>query len=182
MTPVATSATLGDKNDPSRILTFARTVFGADFDDNAVVTESRYSVDEWARLPGAEVSPKQADLVPLGDLKSVDTGAAVEWIERTPTSSDEESAIRAFATIFRLGGELDDESPAGDSRNPNGLRRAISSAMTPRRFSPSSRDIRGCEPFSKPPPRRKVSTNSRQNSSEIAAKLPATISATSSLA
>lgn len=113
MTPVATSATLGDKNDPSRILTFARTVFGADFDEEAVVTESRYSVDEWATLPGAEVSRKQTDLVPLGDLKSVETGAAVEWIERTPTSSDEESAIRAFATIFRLGGELDDESQAG---------------------------------------------------------------------
>lgn len=48
ITPVATSATLGDKGDPAAMLDFARTVFGEEFDDSAVVTESRLSVEEWA--------------------------------------------------------------------------------------------------------------------------------------
>ena len=48
ITPVATSATLGDKGDPSAMLEFAGTVFGEEFDESSVVTESRLSVDEWA--------------------------------------------------------------------------------------------------------------------------------------
>ncbi|MFI8523096.1 DEAD/DEAH box helicase [Promicromonospora sukumoe] len=47
VTPVATSATLGDKGDPSTMLEFARTVFGEDFGADAVVTESRLPIDEW---------------------------------------------------------------------------------------------------------------------------------------
>ncbi|MBT0566082.1 DEAD/DEAH box helicase [Williamsia sp. CHRR-6] len=49
ITPVATSATLGDKGDPSAMLEFAGTVFGEEFDESAVVTESRLTVDEWAK-------------------------------------------------------------------------------------------------------------------------------------
>ena len=41
ITPVATSATLGDKGDPAAMLDFAETVFGEPFDADAVVTESR---------------------------------------------------------------------------------------------------------------------------------------------
>lgn len=47
VTPVATSATLGDKGDPAAMLDFAHTVFGEEFDDDAVVTESRLTLDEW---------------------------------------------------------------------------------------------------------------------------------------
>lgn len=48
VTPVATSATLGDKGDPAAMLDFARTVFGEPFDADAVVTESRLTYDEWS--------------------------------------------------------------------------------------------------------------------------------------
>lgn len=47
ITPVATSATLGDGGDPGAMLTFAHTVFGEKFPADAVVTESRLTVDEW---------------------------------------------------------------------------------------------------------------------------------------
>lgn len=48
ITPVATSATLGDKGDPNAMLEFARTVFGDDgFDEHSVITESRLSPTEW---------------------------------------------------------------------------------------------------------------------------------------
>lgn len=49
ITPVATSATLGDKGDPAAMLEFARTVFGEEFEESSVVTESRLSVEEWAQ-------------------------------------------------------------------------------------------------------------------------------------
>ncbi|WP_245701206.1 DEAD/DEAH box helicase [Sanguibacter gelidistatuariae] len=47
ITPVATSATLGDKGDPTAMVDFAHTVFGEEFGDGAVVTESRLRLDEW---------------------------------------------------------------------------------------------------------------------------------------
>lgn len=47
ITPIATSATLGDGGDAAAMLTFARTVFGEDFPADAVVTESRLTIDEW---------------------------------------------------------------------------------------------------------------------------------------
>nr|WP_240959851.1 DEAD/DEAH box helicase [Rhodococcus sp. HNM0563] len=47
ITPVATSATLGDGNDPTTMLEFAHTVFGDEFTAEAVVTESRLGLDEW---------------------------------------------------------------------------------------------------------------------------------------
>ncbi|AMY18052.1 MULTISPECIES: DEAD/DEAH box helicase [Nocardiaceae] len=50
VTPVATSATLGDGGDPTAMLDFAETVFGEAFGPDCVVTESRLSIDEWSRL------------------------------------------------------------------------------------------------------------------------------------
>lgn len=47
VTPVATSATLGDGGDPASMLAFAETVFGEVFPDDAVITESRLEIDEW---------------------------------------------------------------------------------------------------------------------------------------
>jgi ATP-dependent helicase YprA (DUF1998 family) len=55
ITPVATSATLGAKGESEPMLRFAETVFGETFPDDAVVTESRLSIDSWAspEYPGA---------------------------------------------------------------------------------------------------------------------------------
>lgn len=55
VTPVATSATLGDQDDPTAMIGFARTVFGVDFDETSVVTETRMSYDEWSRGARARV-------------------------------------------------------------------------------------------------------------------------------
>ncbi|MGP5008397.1 DEAD/DEAH box helicase [Brachybacterium tyrofermentans] len=52
VTPVATSATLGDDADPSEMLNFAQTVFGTPFTREAVVTESRVGLDAFAARSG----------------------------------------------------------------------------------------------------------------------------------
>lgn len=52
ITPVATSATLGDQGDAASMLEFARTVFGDAFDADSVIGEERLTVEEWSA--GAE--------------------------------------------------------------------------------------------------------------------------------
>lgn len=47
LTPVATSATLGGSGGSEDMLGFAQTVFGIPFEDDALVTETRKSFDEW---------------------------------------------------------------------------------------------------------------------------------------
>ncbi|WP_027860122.1 DEAD/DEAH box helicase [Marmoricola sp. URHB0036] len=58
VTPVATSATLGDKGDPAAMLDFARTVFGEDFEPDSVVTETRLGLDEWLGEPATSLVPR----------------------------------------------------------------------------------------------------------------------------
>ena len=71
ITPVATSATLGDQGDPAAMMEFARTVFGDDgFDAASVVTESRLDLIEWTAGAADRVAalgltprrPSRADL------------------------------------------------------------------------------------------------------------------------
>ncbi|MFD1811782.1 DEAD/DEAH box helicase [Rhodococcus gannanensis] len=47
ITPVATSATLGSKAEPTAMLGFAHTVFGEQFDADAVIGETRLSAAAW---------------------------------------------------------------------------------------------------------------------------------------
>ncbi|WP_029146238.1 DEAD/DEAH box helicase [Microbacterium luticocti] len=68
ITPVATSATLGDQNDPSSMIAFANTVFGERFDASAVVTETRLSAREWigdapARVAARGFRPRAVDVL-----------------------------------------------------------------------------------------------------------------------
>lgn len=110
ITPVATSATLGDKNDPNSILDFAETVFGETFTPDSVVTESRYTVGDWARLPGAAVSRTQNSLEGL-DPRALDLRSVLGWIESGVENSPDELGLRALATLFDLD---EDDSSASD--------------------------------------------------------------------
>lgn len=58
VTPVATSATLGNKGDPEAMLRFAETVFGEVFEPEAVVNESRITAEAWAGLGSGAVQGK----------------------------------------------------------------------------------------------------------------------------
>lgn len=77
MTPVATSATLGDKGDPTVMCDFARTVFGEHFDTDAVVTETRFDLDEWIGDAAAAVA--NAGFTPV-DSETFDVAAALEAV------------------------------------------------------------------------------------------------------
>lgn len=66
MTPVATSATLGDQGDPAAMVAFAKMVFGVEIPDDSVITETRLSIEEWVgdaaqELADVRVVPVEID-------------------------------------------------------------------------------------------------------------------------
>ncbi|OZM79674.1 DEAD/DEAH box helicase [Pseudonocardia sp. MH-G8] len=93
ITPVATSATLGDKGDPGVMLDFAHTVFGEPFDDGAIITESRLSLDEWTA--GAATAVADHGAVEIGVIDVVAANAAVEQLGTDP---DPETLTRTVLT------------------------------------------------------------------------------------
>jgi ATP-dependent helicase YprA (DUF1998 family) len=109
ITPIGTSATLGDKGDPSVMVDFARTVFGEEFPPEAVVTESRMSADEWTASARAD-SP-HASTTRLALTNDAIRDAVLAWRE-SATSADAADFTRVV--LARLAGvdsaTLDDEA------------------------------------------------------------------------
>ena len=98
ITPVATSATLGDKGDPLAMLGFAQTVFGEAFDADAVITESRLTLEEWVGDAPARVAAAGLAAVPVAELDVDAANAAVDALGHDPTASDVCSAV--LASLF----------------------------------------------------------------------------------
>uniref|UniRef100_A8M876 Helicase superfamily 1 and 2 ATP-binding n=1 Tax=Salinispora arenicola (strain CNS-205) TaxID=391037 RepID=A8M876_SALAI len=82
ITPVATSATLGDKGDPGTMLGFAETVFGEPFPADAVVTESRKDLAEW--VDDAETVVAEAGFGVADAFRADEVRAAVEALGADP--------------------------------------------------------------------------------------------------
>lgn len=78
ITPVATSATLGDRGDPLTMVGFAHTVFGDDFGPDSVITESRLSLDEWVGQAVSEVTAQHRVPRRLRDLNAHELGTLVK--------------------------------------------------------------------------------------------------------
>jgi ATP-dependent helicase YprA (DUF1998 family) len=106
ITPIATSATLGDQGDPAAMVAFAETVFGEPFDSSTVVTESRLGLAEWAadavaavdalRVPAHGGSDRTDRLVPTG-LEAADFAALNDDVEAAIRAADAEGGDTARA-------------------------------------------------------------------------------------
>ncbi|ADB76319.1 DEAD/DEAH box helicase [Geodermatophilus obscurus] len=81
ITPVATSATLGDKGDPAAMLEFARTVFGEEFPADSVITETRLEPSDWIGAAPSRVGELGFVPVPLDDAVVAGIAEAVEALE-----------------------------------------------------------------------------------------------------
>ena len=95
ITPVATSATLGDKGDPKVMRDFAHTVFGEQFDSDAVVTESRLSLEEWTE--GAATATAGYGPVAIGAIEVANANAAIDGLGSDP---DPEALTRAVLSAL----------------------------------------------------------------------------------
>jgi ATP-dependent helicase YprA (DUF1998 family) len=107
VTPVATSATLGDQGDPAAMVEFARTVFGEAFDETSVVTESRLDLPEWvgdaaAQVRQAGLEPKEPDLaavVAVNDAVTVLLGRKSEAAD----SLSDQIAFHVLGALYGIG-------------------------------------------------------------------------------
>ena len=104
VTPVATSATLGDDGDPGRMLEFAETVFGIPFPADSVVRETRQSMRQWvigAREGGS----------PLGGRPRALDNSLVAQVVALHTEGEEIAsrvlAERVLITLFEDGSAVD---------------------------------------------------------------------------
>lgn len=133
LTPVATSATLGDKGDPAQMIEFAHRVFGEKLDESDVVTETRLTVDEWSAgaleaLTATGAVPVEVTLPvaqrlntalgELGDLSTdapalVRTMATHLWTGLPGDSSDSTlfMSFRAHPLVHRLARAAEDARP-----------------------------------------------------------------------
>lgn len=108
ITPVATSATLGDKGDPGVMLGFAHTVFGEQFDEDAVITESRLSLDEWVGDAAAVVADAGFS---ISDVFAVsDVSAAVDAL-----GPDPDGAVLARTVLGALWTDGDNRLATADA-------------------------------------------------------------------
>ncbi|TFC50334.1 MULTISPECIES: DEAD/DEAH box helicase [unclassified Cryobacterium] len=102
ITPIATSATLGDKGDPTLMVDFANTVFGDDFDDESIITETRLSLEDWSA--GAQVSLADRGL----QYRPVDAALVTELIDAVAALGEQHRDAETltgtvFATLYSEG-------------------------------------------------------------------------------
>ncbi len=100
ITPVATSATLGSKSDPTSMLSFAHTVFGEEFDSDSVIGETRTTAKQWLSDRRPDLDRLFRPIDPLvGD--AVDTIAnAVEQSRDTVPDINPVIARAVLAELF----------------------------------------------------------------------------------
>jgi len=94
ITPIATSATLGDGGDPSAMLDFAATVFGDTFTPDAVITESRLTSAEWAGDAAERLQAAGWRAAELDDSRVADIAESVR--------AQADPAVRALAVLRGL--------------------------------------------------------------------------------
>ncbi|MFX4271935.1 DEAD/DEAH box helicase [Propionibacteriaceae bacterium Y1685] len=120
ITPVATSATLGDGGDPAAMLDFARTVFGRELGSDAVITESRLSLDEWWSTQDDPVSPELVDLLAqTGQATALsDVAEALADPDGMPDETPSDRATRRLDHAEGLVAELSRRRSAGGRDQP----------------------------------------------------------------
>ncbi|CAM2808996.1 DEAD/DEAH box helicase [Skermania piniformis] len=103
ITPVATSATLGADGDPAAMVDFAHTVFGEEFGADAVITESRLTITEWADAAEARV---QAEGWAVGELSP--TG--MEKLAQAAGAGDPHSVtVATLQALYADGAHIADD-------------------------------------------------------------------------
>ncbi|WP_024794787.1 DEAD/DEAH box helicase [Tomitella biformata] len=104
ITPVATSATLGSKDDPVAMLEFARTVFGERFDKTAVIGETRLTPAEWRADGDASINRLYRPISP----SATDAVAQLDALAEASVGNATLTAA-VLATMFQRADDLDSD-------------------------------------------------------------------------
>lgn len=109
ITPVATSATLGSKDEPSAILEFAYTIFGEQFTNDTVISETMLSLEQW-RLEVADRFGNPDSIYANFDMPTAEEIEIVlKKIAEIPQGTEyPDHCVNVFAeTIWRCDADLD---------------------------------------------------------------------------
>jgi len=106
VTPVATSATLGDKGDPKAMLGFAETVFGVPFDDDAVITETRLTLAEWVDDAAEHVAAAKIRVAAPSAIDVSAANAAIRALGPDPVGVDLTAAVLSHLYSGSLPADL----------------------------------------------------------------------------
>ncbi|ROR93803.1 uncharacterized protein DUF1998 [Salana multivorans] len=115
LTPVATSATLGDQDDPSTMRTFAATVTGVEFEPEAVITESRQALEEWIDDARDRVAARGLTPLPVDPTLIHDVDATLRAHEREHEGSAVQIAGNADDATRALLSHLYRQVPDGQT-------------------------------------------------------------------
>lgn len=151
ITPVATSATLGDGGDPKAMLDFAESVFGERFEPDAAITETRQDIESFAAdatraIEDSAVSPRALDslfavdvdeLARLGHECSDDADALTDGVARVLYGLNATAPLPLDAEVL-LTGHTDIKGLVVDASTAQPLR-----ALAARRFPQLSVDDDG---------------------------------------
>ena len=104
VTPVATSATLGDGTDTTSMREFAETVFGIPFDEDSVVGETRQSVRGWRNDALAHGTPHGGEPARLNRHLVAEIAALPASVD---SSSAGDTAAAVLSRLFVDGASVD---------------------------------------------------------------------------
>jgi ATP-dependent helicase YprA (DUF1998 family) len=122
ITPVATSATLGSGSASTTMVDFAHTVFGEQFGPDAVIGETRLSVEEWL---AARTDARDSEFEPI----DIALPEALERIEHAREASGDNIAVAAavFVTLFDGDAKVLDAAGLLDQLKRHSLIHAVAS-------------------------------------------------------
>ncbi|CAM5305929.1 DEAD/DEAH box helicase [Corynebacterium variabile] len=131
VTPVATSATLGGRDNLGSMLKFAHTIFGEMLDESAIITETSLTYDQWVSavdtLVGA-ADPTVVSAQEMPDHKQVEAINA-SIAEALATGTEYQSAVHsAFCQSVWHCADTRDAAVAAYTRHP--LTRALLAAAS----------------------------------------------------
>lgn len=114
ITPVATSATLGDKGDPAVMVRFAQTVFGDEFDESSVITETRLDLEDWSATASSTLLRHGIEVLDIDERSLDHLNVAVTRLGALAESSAICRTVLQHlyvdaTDLFGGAGELDDE-------------------------------------------------------------------------
>ncbi|MCL0245222.1 DEAD/DEAH box helicase [Corynebacterium sp. CCM 8835] len=112
--PVATSATMGSKDDPGPVLDFAERVFGVPFTPDSIVRESRVPLGDFASVPAEDYTTPVSWWRHEREIREL-----VDTLDRHDASGTIQDALHpAFARFFS---SLDPENPVPGDINSEAL-------------------------------------------------------------
>lgn len=109
VTPVSTSATLGNEGQATDMLEFAHTIFGEQLDASAVITETKQTITQWqnsiSQLLGHPEQP--ASTMPTAtDVQAIN--AAIAAMEGQPGSHEDHVHEVFCREVYRCSEEIDE--------------------------------------------------------------------------